>query len=379
MSGGHELTRGEVERYCRQMVLPDVGLPGQRKLRSSSAVVVGAGGLGVPALVYLAAAGVGRIGIVDGDLVEASNLNRQTIYSEGDLGKQKAEVAAERLSQLNPHVEIVPYRTDLDSSNALGILGEYGIVLDCTDNLPSRYLISDACVLLRKPDVYGSVFRFDGQATVFAENGPCYRCLFPEPPPPDSVQDCATAGVLGVLPGVMGSIQATQAINLVIGKGEPLVGRLLIFDAARMSFDEIRIGKNPACSACGAHPTLTGLIDYEEFCGIARRARFAAEVDPTALKRLVEGGSKLQLLDVREPYEHDLCHLPGSKLIPLGELQRRVRELDPSAETIVYCHVGERSATAAAFLVSRGFTKVKNLKGGIRAWAETVDSDMPLY
>ncbi|HUH82477.1 MAG TPA: molybdopterin-synthase adenylyltransferase MoeB [Nitrososphaerales archaeon] len=375
-----QLTKAEVERYSRQLVLPEMGPSGQAKLKGSSVIVVGAGGLGIPASVYLAAAGVGRIGIVDGDVVEKSNLHRQVIYSEADVGRPKAEVARRRLEKVNPNVSVVPHALRLDSTNALKILGEYDVVLDCTDNFPARYLINDACVMLHRPDVYASIFRFDGQASVFdADRGPCYRCLFPEPPPPDTVQDCAVAGVLGVLPGVMGSILAAQAINLIIGHGRPLVGRLLLFSATDMTFNELRIGKNRGCPVCGNRPTITKLIDYEEFCGTKRASPRVAEVDATTLKRLMDSGSEIKLLDVREPYEYELCHLPGSKLIPLGELEKRVGELDPADEIVVYCQVGARSARAVELLSSKGFKRARNLMGGIRAWADSVDPKMPVY
>lgn len=374
------LTKAEVERYSRQLVLPEMGPSGQKKLKGSSAVVIGAGGLGIPASVYLAAAGVGRIGLVDGDVVEKSNLHRQVIYSEADVGKPKVDAALEKLKEVNPHVSIVPHRLRLDSTNALKLLQKYDVVLDCTDNFPARYLVNDACVMLHKPDVYASVFRFDGQVSVFhADEGPCYRCLFPEPPPPDTVQDCAEAGVLGVLPGIMGSMQAAQAINLIIGHGQPLVGRLLLLNAADMSFNELRVGKNRQCPVCGVHPTLTKLIDYEEFCGTNRSVPKVAEVDATTLKKLIDSGSRVKLLDVREPYEYELCHIPGSRLIPLEELEKRVGELDPEDEIVVYCHVGVRSARAVELLSSRGFRRARNLMGGIRAWADSVDPQMPLY
>ena len=377
-SGG--LTQAEVERYSRQLVLPEVGNEGQLRLKNSSVLVVGVGGLGIPAAVYLAAAGVGRIGVVDHDVVEKSNLHRQTIYSEGDVGRAKAQVALERLNGVNPHVKVVPHQLRLDSANAMRVLEDYDVILDCTDNFPSRYLINDACVLLGKPDVYASIFRFDGQASVFdSRNGPCYRCLFPEPPPAESVQDCAVAGVLGVLPGILGSIQAVQTMNLILGKGQTLVGRLMLFNATDLAFSELKVKKDPNCPVCGAHPSVTELIDYEEFCGTRRLKREVEEVDPAVLKRRIDAGSKVVLLDVREPYEYQICHLEGSKLIPLGELERRVGELDPGAETVVYCHIGMRSSRAVALLQTRGFTKALNLRGGIRAWADEVDPHMPKY
>jgi sulfur-carrier protein adenylyltransferase/sulfurtransferase len=373
------LSRTEVERYSRQLVLPEVGPDGQRKLKSSKAVVVGMGGLGLPASAYLVAAGVGTVGIIDHDTVEKSNLHRQTLYTEEDVGKPKAMVAADRLHQVNPHVDIHPFVEKLDSSNAMELLGRFDVVLDCTDNFPARYLISDACVLLRKPDIYASVFRFDGQASVFdADKGPCYRCLYPDPPPPDSVQDCATAGVLGVLPGILGLIQSVQAINIILG-GKSLVGRLLLMDASDMTFTELRIRKSPSCPICGKDKRITRLIDYENFCGVKQLPAKGDEISPIELKQWIDSGRDFALLDVREPFEHSLCRIEDSTLIPLGALPARFEELDPKVETVVYCHSGIRSATAAEFLSNRGFRNVKNLKGGISAWAEQVDPRMPRY
>jgi sulfur-carrier protein adenylyltransferase/sulfurtransferase len=374
------LSQAEVERYSRQLVLPEIGPRGQQRLKASSAIIIGAGGLGIPASVYLAAAGVGRIGVVDDDAVEKSNLHRQTIYTEGDVGKKKALVAAERLRQVNPHVSIASYPVRLSSANALELLEGYDVVLDCTDNFPARYLINDVCVLLHKPDVYASIFRFDGQASVFqADKGPCYRCLFPEPPPADSVQDCAVAGVLGVLPGIMGGVQAVEALKLLLGEGQPLLGRLLLLNATDMTFNELHFKKNAECPVCGSRPTVTKLIDYEEFCGVRRVVPQVKDVSPRELKQLMDGGGHIVLLDVREPYEHDLCRIEGSKLIPLGELERRMGEIDRASEVVVYCHVGMRSARAVELLSSKGFGKVRNLKGGIRAWAEEVDRSVPIY
>ncbi len=374
------LTQAEVERYSRQLVLPELGPVGQRKLKGSSVLVVGSGGLGIPASVYLAAAGVGRIGLVDEDIIEKSNLHRQTIYSEADVGRSKAQVASDRLRQVNPYVVVEPYEVKLTSANAREIVKGFDVVLDCTDNFPARYLINDACVLLGKPDVYASIFRFDGQASVFdAKKGPCYRCLFPEPPPPDSVQDCAVAGVLGVLPGIMGSIQAAEAMKLVLGQGEPLVGRLLLFNATDMSFNELKFKKNERCPVCGKSPSITALVDYEEFCGLRRAAPAVREITPTELKGLLAGNGGITLVDVREPFEHGLCRIEGSKLIPLGELEKRAEELDRGADIVVYCHVGARSATATQLLVSMGFSRVRNLKGGIRAWSMDVDPSVPVY
>lgn len=373
------MSRAEVERYSRQLVLPEVGPEGQRRLKASRALVVGAGGLGIPASVYLAAAGVGSIGVVDHDRVERSNLHRQTIYTESDVGRPKAEVAGERLRLVNPHVDVRTHEAKLVSSNALDILGGYDVVLDCTDNFPARYLINDACVLLRKPDVYASVFRFDGQASVFdAGAGPCYRCLFPQPPPPDSVQDCATAGVLGVLPGIMGGIQAVQAMGLLLSNGKPLVGRLLIFNAMEMSFDELHIRKDPSCPVCGDAPSITELIDYEAFCGIREAPHAGREMSPTELKRMLDGGERVLLLDVREPYEHELARIEGSVLIPLGDLESRASELEGKGTVVAYCHVGARSARAVELLASKGINAI-NLRGGISAWSAEVDQEVPVY
>ena len=374
------LTQAELERYSRQMILPEVGPEGQQKLKKSSVVIIGAGGLGIPASVYLVAAGAGRVGVVDEDVVEKSNLHRQTIYTEEDVGSPKAGVAAERLRGLNPHVVVEPHEVRLSSANAMEVLEGYDVVIDCTDNFPARYLINDACVLLGKPDVYASIFRFEGQASTFdSRKGPCYRCLFPEPPPPDSVQDCAMAGVLGVLPGIMGSIQAVEALKLMIGLGDSLSGRLLVFNATDMTFNELRFKKNRDCPVCGRNPTVRKLIDYEEFCGVRRAAPLVEELSPMELKRKIDLGESIVLLDVREPFEYAFCRIENSKLIPLGELGRRVGELDRLAETVVYCHTGVRSARAVELLSSEGFRKVRNLKGGIRAWAEEVDRNVPIY
>lgn len=379
LSGLEGFSQKETERYSRQLVMPEVGPQGQRKLKSSSVLVVGAGGLGIPASVYLAAAGVGKIGLVDFDEVETSNLQRQTLYSDADVGKAKVEVAAERLRQVNPGVSVVPYKTKLDSANAMDIIGEYDVVVDCADNFPTRYLISDVCVFMHKRDVYASVSRSDGQASVFeGDSGPCYRCLYPEPPPPGSVQDCAEAGVLGVLPGIMGSIQAAQTINLLLGIGEPLVGRLLLFNATDLTFNELRVKKNANCPVCGSNPSIKEPVDYEWFCGLRKEVNTSRDVSPAELKRLMDNGGVV-LLDVREPFEYEICRLTGSKLIPLGELPGRIGELDRNEELVVYCHVGTRSGAAVDFLSSQGFKRVHNLKGGIRAWAEDIDHDIPLY
>ncbi len=375
-----ELTKGEAERYRRHLVMPEVGLEGQKKLKASSVLVVGVGGLGTPAATYLAAAGVGRIGIVDFDIIEKSNLQRQILFSEADVGKSKVMVAKAKLKQINPNVKVETFNKKLDSSNALSILGGYDLIVDGSDNFPTRYLVNDACVFLGKPDVYASVFKFDGQASVFdARGGPCYRCLYPEPPPPGEVMSCAAAGVFGVVPGILGSIQAGEAIDLLLGKGSPLLGRLIVFDGAKMKFAEFKLKKNPDCAVCGPRATIKSLIDYEAFCGLKEKIVPELETTPLALKKWVDGGRSLVLLDVREPLEYEICHIEGSKLIPVGQLRERVHELDGAKPTVVYCHIGVRSAAAVAFLSSVGFKDVKNLKGGITAWAEQVDHSMPRY
>jgi adenylyltransferase/sulfurtransferase len=344
-------------------------------------VVVGVGGLGTPAAAYLTAAGVGRVGLVDGDAVEMPNLQRQFLFTEADIGRKKVEVAAERLREVNPNVEVVTYDRKLDSGNALEVLRNYEVVVDATDNLPSRYLVNDACVFLGKPDVYASALGFDGQISVFfALLGPCYRCLSPDPPPPDSAKSCEEAGVLGVLPGVMGGIQAVQAIHILLGTGSPLIGRLLVFSGLDTSFDEVRFKKDPACRVCGPNPTVTRLIDYEEFCGLKGRARSVEfDVTPVALKAMMNRGDEVLLVDVREPYEYDLCRIKGATLVPLGQLPSRTAELDASKEIVVYCHVGVRSTQAVAFLRRSGFTGARNLRGGIDAWAREVDNQIPRY
>ncbi len=355
---------------------------GQSKLKASSALIVGAGGLGTPAALYLAAAGVGRIGIVDFDVVEESNLHRQVLYSEDDLGRSKVDVAEEKLIQVNPHIQIQTHAVKLDSSNALGILKAYDVVLDGTDNFPTRYLVNDACVLLGKPNVYASIFRFDGQACVFyAPNGPCYRCLYPEPPPAGLVPSCAEGGVLGVLPGIMGSIQAAEAIKLILGAGKPLIGRLLLFNAADAKFTELNLDKNPECPICGVRPTIKELIDYEAFCGIEETVKLGAEreLSPAALKRRLDEGKEVVLLDVREPFENQICSIKGSKLIPLNQLPGKVNELDTADSIVVYCRSGVRSAKAVQFLSTLGFGKIENLQGGILAWAREVDPTLPVY
>ncbi len=378
-----EFTQEETSRYGRHFVLPDVGIEGQQKLRSAKVLIVGMGGLGSPSALYLAAAGIGTIGIVDFDKVEHSNLQRQIIYATSDVGKSKVEMARRRLHDVNPNVSVIVHQERISSENALSILEPYDVILDGSDNLPTRYLINDACVLLKKPDVYGAVFQFEGQASVFSsERGPCYRCLFPEPPPPELVTSCAEGGVLGMLPGIIGSIQAIETVKLVVGIGEPLIGRLLMFDGAKMDFRELKIEKSTVCPVCGDRPTIRRLIDYEDFCGVKKneevRVDDSLNISVQDLKRRLDQGDRILLLDVREPFEHKLVHL-NATLIPLRELEDRVSELDRGAEIVVYCHSGVRSARAASFLRSQGFRNVKNMTGGIDAWAREVDPAMPRY
>jgi sulfur-carrier protein adenylyltransferase/sulfurtransferase len=374
------LTRGEALRYSRHIVLPDFGPEGQRRLKGSSVLVVGLGGLGVPAAVYLASAGVGRVGLVDGDVVEASNLQRQFLYSDSDVGRKKADAARERLALINPNVQILPHDTKLTSANALDVLGGYEVVIDATDNLPSRYLINDACVFLHKPDIYASALGFDGQVSVFyPPQGPCYRCLYPDPPPPDSVKSCEDAGVLSVLPGILGGLQASQALSILRGKGSPLIGRLLVFDALGSSFDEVRTKRDYKCRVCGDAPTVRHLIDYEEFCGLKRHEQPPGfNITPRELKAMMDGRQEFLLLDVREPHEYSLVHLRGAELIPLGSLTSKVEALDKTKTIVVYCHVGVRS-TAAVSMLRRAGIRAVNLQGGIDAWAEQVDPTLPRY
>jgi adenylyltransferase/sulfurtransferase len=379
-----KLSKEEVQRYSRHLIMPEVGMEGQLKLKRARVLTIGTGGLGAPLGLYLAAAGVGHLGLVDFDVVDSSNLQRQVTFTTADVGKPKSEAAKARLSALNPAIEIVSYETRLTSENALEMFRDYDIIVDGTDNFPTRFLVNDACVLLGKPNVYGSIFRFEGQATVFGyPDGPCYRCLYPEPPPPGLVPSCAEGGVLGVLPGIVGSIQAMETIKLILGTGEPLVGRLLLFDALAMRFRELKLKKNPDCPLCGNHRTITKLIDYEEFCGIRGEEAPAMtdgikEITATELKARQDRGEKLFILDVREPHEYQICNLNG-KLIPLGELPQRVNELDSSVEMVVHCRSGKRSADAIHFLQTAGFKKLLNLKGGVLAWADEVDPKMPKY
>src|SRR6266851_778175 len=378
-----QLNNDEIKRYSRHLIMPEVGLDGQRKLKAGRVLCVGAGGLGSPAAMYLAAAGVGTLGIVDFDVVDFSNLQRQIIHGTPDVGRSKLASAKDRLNAINPHVDVQTYETALSSENALKLFEPYDVILDGTDNFPTRYLTNDACVLLGKPNAYGSIFRFEGQASVFAtKEGPCYRCLYPEPPPPGLVPSCAEGGVLGVLPGMIGVIQATEAVKLILGSGDPLIGRLLLVDALGMKFRELKLRKNPDCPACGKNPTITKLIDYQEFCGIrgeeAEAEVTTSEMQVEDLKKRLDRGDDLYILDVREPHEYQICNINGH-LIPLGDLPNRVHELDSSREIVAHCRSGVRSAKAVNFLRQAGFKKVHNLAGGILAWADRVDPKMPKY
>ena len=378
------LSQQEILRYSRHLIMPEVGMDGQLKLKAAKVLLIGTGGLGAPLGLYLAAAGVGRLGLVDFDRVDYTNLQRQVTFGTKDVGRPKLEAAAERLRDLNPEIEIVTHEVKLTSENSLGVTRNYDVIVDGSDNFPTRYLVNDTCVLLGKPNVYGSIFRFEGQATVFAlPDGPCYRCLYPEPPPPGLVPSCAEGGVLGVLPGIVGAIQANETIKLIIGRGDVLKGRLLLFDALKMKFRELKLRKNPDCPVCGAHPTVTKLIDYYEFCGVRgeeapQPAVQVPEIEPAALKKKLDAGEDFFILDVREPHEFQICNLNGT-LIPLGDLPRRVHELDSARAIVAHCRSGQRSARAVEFLQQAGFRKVWNLKGGILAWSDQVDPTVPKY
>jgi len=380
-----ELSHDEVRRYSRHLLLPEVGMEGQRRLKAARVLVVGAGGLGSPAALYLAAAGVGTVGLVDFDTVDESNLQRQILFGTPDVGRTKLAAARARLEALNPGVTIQTHDAPLSSANALDILGAYDVILDGTDNFPTRYLVNDACVLLGKPNAYGSIFRFEGQASVFAaKDGPCYRCLYPEPPPPGLVPSCAEGGVLGVLPGIVGTIQATEAMKMILGVGEPLVGRFLIFDALKMRFRELKVRKDSDCPVCGARPTIRELVDYEQFCGVpARNAAAPAaavdELDVLTLKARLDRGEDLFLLDVREPGEHAICRIEGATLVPLGQLPGRAGELPADREIVAFCKAGVRSAKAVSLLGSLGFARARNLTGGILEWIDKVDRSQPRY
>jgi molybdopterin/thiamine biosynthesis adenylyltransferase/rhodanese-related sulfurtransferase/molybdopterin converting factor small subunit len=383
-----DLSPEEIKRYSRHLIMPEMGMDGQRKLKQSSVLCIGAGGLGSPAAMYLAAAGIGRLGIVDFDVVDYSNLQRQLLHTTNDVGRTKLESAREKVVALNPHVQVDTYEEALSSENAMRLFKGYDVILDGTDNFPTRYLVNDACVLSGIPNAYGSIFRFEGQASVFAtKDGPCYRCLYPEPPPPGLVPSCAEGGVLGVLPGVIGVIQATESIKLLTGIGEPLIGRFLIYDALKMKFRELRLKKDPECPVCGPNPTVTKLIDYDQFCGVtpAHATDNAGgtvsdwEITPVELKKKLDAGETPFILDVREPNEYQINRIPGSTLIPLGELPRRYQELPRDREIVAQCKMGGRSAKAMDFLKTVGFTNVKNLKGGILEWIDKVDPSQPKY
>ena len=377
------LSNEEILRYSRHLIMPEVGMEGQQKLKAARVLCIGAGGLGSPLALYLAAAGVGTLGIVDFDVVDYTNLQRQIIHTTADVGRKKLDSATEKLKAINPFLNIRTFETKLTSENALEIFADFDIIADGTDNFPTRYLVNDACVLTGKPNVYGSIFRFEGQASVFAtKGGPCYRCLYPAPPPPGLVPSCAEGGVLGILPGLVGVIQATEVIKLILGKGEPLIGRLLLIDALGMKFRELKLRKNPDCPVCGTHPTVSRLIDYNEFCGIRGEETLVTsnvpEMQVEELKRALDAGEDIFVLDVREPHEYQICNI-GGHLIPLGELPKRVHELDSSREIVAHCRSGVRSAKAVDFLRQAGFRKVRNLAGGILAWADRVDPKVPKY
>jgi molybdopterin/thiamine biosynthesis adenylyltransferase/rhodanese-related sulfurtransferase len=387
------LSHEEVQRYSRHLIMSEVGMAGQKKLKAASILLVGAGGLGSPVAMYLAAAGIGRLGLVDYDVVDYTNLQRQIIHGTSDVGRPKLESARERIIDINPHVQVDGYEVPLTSANAMAILEPYDIVIDGTDNFPTRYLTNDACVLLGKPNIYGSIFRFEGQASVFyAKEGPCYRCLFPEPPPPGLVPSCAEGGVLGVLPGTIGAIQATEAIKLIIGQGEPLIGRLLLYDALGMTFDEVFLQKNPNCPVCGPNPTITELIDYEQFCGMPAHDRSlyvtavendteVSQITPLQLKKRLDAGEDLQILDVRDPHEWEISNLEnlGAFLVPQNEILEHLSELDKTRDIVVMCRSGARSADVIRELQNYGFTRLLNLDGGINEWAREVDQNLPVY
>jgi sulfur-carrier protein adenylyltransferase/sulfurtransferase len=377
------LNNDEVLRYSRHLIMPEVGMEGQLKLKAAKVLCIGAGGLGSPLALYLGAAGIGTLGMVDFDVVDFTNLQRQIIHSTADVGRKKLDSAAEKLKAINPFINIKKFDTRLSSDNALEIFRDFDIVADGTDNFATRYLVNDACVLTGKPNVYASIFRFEGQASVFGmEEGPCYRCLYPEPPPPGLVPSCAEGGVLGILPGLLGIIQATEVIKLVLGQGDPLIGRLLLVDALAMKFRELKLRKNADCPVCGTHPTVTKLIDYNEFCGIRGEEKSveatSSEMQVEELKQRLDKGDDLFILDVREPHEYQICNLNGY-LIPLGDLPKRVNELDSSREIVAHCRSGARSAKAVDFLRQAGFKKVHNLAGGILAWADRIDPKVPKY
>ncbi|MEW6567127.1 MAG: molybdopterin-synthase adenylyltransferase MoeB [Chloroflexota bacterium] len=383
---GHELTHEEIRRYSRHLLMPEVGLEGQQKLKASSALVIGTGGLGSPVAIYLAAAGVGRIGLVDYDVVDFANLQRQVIHGTSTLGKEKVYSARERLRDLNPDIDVDVYNKPFTSGNAFRIAEPYDLIIDGTDNFPTRYLVNDVCVLTGKPNVYASIFRFEGQVSVFwAKHGPCYRCLFPEPPPPGMVPSCAEGGVFGVLPGTIGTIQASEALKLMLGIGEVLIGKLLLYDALSASFETAYLKKNPRCRICSETPEITALIDYEAFCGVPghdrEQGRLAQEweIEPRDLAERLASGEPLRLIDVREPHEQAISRIPGAELIPLGTLASRMHELDSAQQIVLFCKSGSRSARAVELLAGAGFRKIWNLRGGVNAWAEQVDPSQAIY
>jgi molybdopterin/thiamine biosynthesis adenylyltransferase/rhodanese-related sulfurtransferase len=383
-NGAVELSNEEIARYSRHLIMPEVALDGQKKLKQARVLTIGAGGLGAPLAMYLAAAGVGTLGIVDFDVVDESNLQRQIIHGTSDIGRPKMESARDRINDINPNVHVEAYEEALSSENALEIFKDFDVIVDGTDNFPTRYLVNDACVLTGKPNVYGSIFRFEGQASVFwAKEGPCYRCLYPEPPPPGLVPSCAEGGVLGILPGAIGTIQATETVKLILGIGEPLVGRLLLYDALGMSFREMKLRKDPNCPVCGENPSVTELIDYQEFCGIPQANAQATadevpEITVQELKKRLDNGENLSVLDVREPHEYEVANI-GARLIPLNELPERLAELDRDAPLAVHCKTGGRSARAVKLLQETGFQNAFNVEGGITAWSEEIDPSVPKY
>jgi len=382
-----QFSNDEIARYSRHLIMPEVTLEGQRRLKAAAVLCIGTGGLGSPIALYLAAAGVGRMGLVDADIVDFSNLQRQILHGTKDIGRKKLNSARDRIREVNPNVQVDLHDTMFVADNALGIAEDYDLLIDGTDNFPTRYLSNDTCVFLKKPNVYGSIFRFEGQCTVFAPHlgGPCYRCMVPEPPPPGLVPSCAEGGVLGVLPGIIGVLQAIEAIKLIIGIGEPLIGRLLLFDALQLKFRELKLRRDPRCPVCGEHPTITKLVDYEQFCGIPQAAAAEAAEAPIPtmtvrdLKRKIDSGERFVLVDVREPFEYEIASIPGSKLIPLGELHSRMSELDSADDIVLHCKMGGRSAKALKLLREAGFTKLTNVAGGIEAWAEEIDPSVPKY
>jgi sulfur-carrier protein adenylyltransferase/sulfurtransferase len=383
-NGAVELSNEEIARYSRHLIMPEVALDGQKKLKQARVLTIGAGGLGAPLAMYLAAAGVGTLGVVDFDIVDESNLQRQIIHGTSDVGRPEMESARDRITDINPNVNVEGFEEPLSSENALDIFKDFDVIVDGTDNFPTRYLVNDACVLSGKPNVYGSIFRFEGQASVFyAEEGPCYRCLYPEPPPPGLVPSCAEGGVLGILPGAIGTIQATETVKLILGIGESLIGRLLLYDALGMNFREMKLRKDPNCPICGQNPTVTELIDYQEFCGIpqaqaAEQENGVPEITVEELKQKLDNGDNVNVLDVREPHEYEVANI-GAKLIPLGELPERLVELDQDENFVIHCKTGGRSARAVQLLQRAGFQNVYNVKGGINAWSEEIDPSVPKY